>query len=422
MEQKAEINAMKPHQYEDIYKSDDVPFYDLSKGTVRRLVRFGIALFLVLLILSFIVKIPREVHIPFELKGGLSERIYQYPEQIYIQQFFVQPNDSVFTSDSLVKITSQKIVKYLEEYELWQSKLLLFNSSKQEANKQSIALLQAKLKGYSDEIHKVENEKRLAISAGNNEKMNLQQQVNNEQKQHDRNIRLHAEGVISDLDLESSLNRLQEAEQELISIKEKYALQVAQIESKLQLLRNNKDQAELEVSKKQADIAYELDDILKNLDLARKKIELNYGSFVISGSSIILLNEQAGRVTLRSENEYKVLEDEIILRILTDSLGYFAFADAEPKDIGLVKSGIKAVLKFRSFPHYYYGTMEAKVVAVSPSPGDNGNFPVKLQITNPGKLDSKVTKGMTGTASFVVEEKSVFDFIMRAFLKVTTIE
>jgi multidrug efflux pump subunit AcrA (membrane-fusion protein) len=415
-------DTLKKHQIDDIYRSDDVPFIDVSKGISKRLVQYGISLFLVLFILSFIIKIPREIHLEFELKGGLNETIYQYPEIIYIEVFYVQANDSIHTGDSLVNITSPKIVKYIEAYEEWQGKLELYKNGKNLANKQAISLLNTRVSGFQSEITKVEIEKKLAISAGRKETENLILQLENTRKQHQRNIELHEGNVISDLELEGSLKSLQVAEQNLISTKEKYALRVAEIESRLQKLTNSYNETEVELIKIIAEFAYDLKDVTNNLKLARKKIELNYGPFIINGSSITLLSPVNGVVSLKTETEYETNSGEILLRIRTDSTGYFAYASAGPKDIGHISLNTKAILKYKSFPHYYYGTMKATVQSISPSPAEHGNFPVRLNITDTGKLEKKVTKGMTGTASFVVEEKSVFDFILRGFLRTITIE
>ncbi len=43
-------------------------------------------------------------------------------------------------------------------------------------------------------------------------------------------------------------------------------------------------------------------------------------------------------------------------------------------------------------------------------------------MTDMGRLAHKVSKGMQGRATVIIEEKSVADFIMRSVLKHTSIE
>lgn len=422
MEDQKHIDKMQSHQYEDIYKTDDVPFKDLSEGVIRHLIIYGIGLFFVLLILSFIVKIPREVNLSFELKGGLNESIFQYPETIYVQNFYKQAGDPVSKGDTLVEITSHKIVGYIEEYETWNQQLVLFNSNKNKANTKTLLLLQKQISGIKKDIEKAKAERSLAESAMNKETTNRELQLQNTINQHKRNESLHTNEVISDLEYESSQRKVQIAEQELISEKETYLFKIAEIDSKLQKLINEKNELEVELEKQTAIFDFDLASIHNKMTLAKTKVRLNYGPFEFTNSSILLISPADGKINLRSENEHEVPAGDILLRIQTDSLNYYAYAEAGAKDIGHIKSTTKAVLKLKSFPHYYYGTLKAEVVSISPSPTEDGLFPVKLKITETGKLNTKITKGMTGTASFVIEERPVIDFVFRSFLKAVTIE
>jgi multidrug efflux pump subunit AcrA (membrane-fusion protein) len=422
MEDKEFKNSMQPHQYEDIYKSDDVPFQDLSKSVVKKLIWFGVGLFILLIVLSLLIKIPREVNLPFELKGGLEEQIIQYPEQVYIKTAFAQAGDTIKISDSLIEITSPKIVSYLEEVEIWQRELSLYLTSKQQSNIKDIELLQTQIYGLKNEIIKAEKEHKIAQQASIEESGNLKKQLENAEKQHARNKSLHDKEIISDAEFETSLRKVQEAESSLLSVNQTYKLTIAELSTKLQQLTNSKEQYKKEIETIESQHVYELAAIQNKLQLAEKKLELNYGQFRISKNAIVLISPINGVITLQTDNEYEIPAGEIILRIKTDSLSYYVSAEAGATDIGHIKTNTPAILKYNSFPHYYYGTMRARVSAISPSPAENGNFPVKLIITDTGKLASKVTKGMTGTASFIIEEKSVFDFILRSFLKVTTID
>lgn len=422
MAQKLENSNLQPQQYQDIYASDDVPFMDLSKGLVRKFIRYGILLFVVLVILSCVIKIPREVNIPFELKGGSNEIIFQYPEKVYIHKFYKNANESVSIGDTLVELTSDKIIGYIEEYEKWLEQLTLFEENKAVSNAHSLELLKKKISGIGKEITQNTNEKELTHSAMTNETTNLKLQLQNTTNQHKRNTTLHANDVISDLDLESSQQNVQIAEQALISERERYLLRIAEINTELQKLGNLKNELESEYEKQRALYQYDLANIKSNIALTCKKIELNYGPFTFSNNAIALTSSVNGIINLKTEEEHELKDGQILLRIQTDSLKYYAYAEAGAKDIGQIKPGTKAVLKIKSFPHYYYGTLNANVSTISPSPAENGNFPIKLQINDYGKLNKHVTKGMTGTATFVIEEKPIINFIFRSFLKATTID
>ncbi len=415
------IDKLEQHQIADIYEADDIPFKDISTHIGKRLVNYGLLLFAVLIVLSFIIKVPREINLSFELKGGLSEHIYQYPETVYIRDFYVNTFDQIEPGSRLVRITSPRIVSYLEAYKTAKNQLDLFNNSKRKANEKAIALLNKQATGLLSELDYVKEEKTRVISAGEKETKNLELQLKNRQNQHNRNQQLHDNEVISDQELEESLILLQSSEQELISTKEDFALQEAEVNSSLQKLRNEYDQTTAEIEQKKAEFDYEYHELEEALSLSEKMIELNYGPFEVNGNAITLISNIKGQVNLKTETENEINAGEIILRIQTDSNAFYAYTAAGSKDIGHIKKGTKAILKFSSFPHYYYGTMKANVSSISSSPTENGNYPINLHISDAGRLNQKVTKGMTGTASFVVEDMPVINYVAKSFLKAVTI-
>ncbi len=415
-------DELKQHQIADIYKADDIPFKDISTHIAKRLVNFGLLLFGILLILSFVIKIPREINLSFELKGGLSEHIYQYPETVYLRNFYVNTFDKVDTGSPLVSITSPRIVSYLEAYKTAKNQLDLFNNSKRQANEKAISLLNRQASGILSELDYVKEEKSKVISASEKETKNLELQLQNRQNQHNRNKQLHDNQVISDQELEESLILLHSAEQELISTKEDFALQEAEVNSRLQELRNEYDQTTAEIEQKEAEFEFEHQELKEALRLSKNMMELNYGPFKVTGNAITLISNIKGQVNLKTETENEIEAGEIILRIQTDSNAFYAYTAAASKDIGHIQKGTKAILKFSSFPHYYYGTMKASVSSISSSPTENGNYPINLFINDTGRLDQKVTKGMTGTASFIVEEMPVINYIAKSFLKAVTVD
>ncbi|QQS51168.1 MAG: hypothetical protein IPM71_00130 [Bacteroidota bacterium] len=415
-------NTSEKSQKRNNYLRDDVPFQDISKGIARQLIYFGTALFVILILLSLFIKIPRELNLPFELRGGLNEIIFQYPEVVYLQKYYVKSDDTVNTGDRLLQITSPGIINYLEEYNSKKAALALFESNRTLAHQKEMAILDTRLENAQKELKIVGQEKTLLEQASLKESENLQRQLETINLQHQRNIELKNEQVISDLQLEESLKQLQDARQQLITVQQRYALQIAEIENRIEQLQSSKRQLQASKEKLIADLSFELAGVNNELDLVKRKIELSYGPHEISDNSIILLSPASGVLTLRNQSEYEIAAGEILLRIKISSLQYVVFSEAGPAEVGHIQSGTPAVLKFESFPHYYYGTMHASVSSISSSPADNGFYPVSLQITDTGRLASKVTKGMTGTATFIVEEKPLAVYLLRGFLKIVTLD
>ena len=213
-----------------------------------------------------------------------------------------------------------------------------------------------------------------------------------------------------------------EAEQLLITTREQYERDIASLQGKIQQARSDIIMTQQEIKQKKASITLEKAEIQQQLDLSKRKLELNFGSNQIEGDGLKLLSPKDGTITMLTNSESEVLPEQLVLRLQTDSVSYFAYAEASPSDVGLLDQGLPVVLKYATFPHYYYGSMKAKISSVSASPEASGNYPVRINITNYDKLGNKVKKGMTGTASVVVEEKPIFDYVFRIFLKKVSIE
>jgi hypothetical protein len=416
------LKGMEPHQYEDIYHEDDVPLRDITKGVSYSMVYFGCGLFSVLLILSVLIRIPREINLPFVLRGGASEQIIQFPEKIYIKEKYVRAGDSIAEGDSLMAITSPKIIEIIEEIDAWESRLVLYEVYKKRSDEQAIAILQTQREGLVNERNSILKELSTVKNNRKQELVQLKRQLSLQEKNHERNKTLFDNKVIADVDLERSEQLVSEANSNLIGTRERYELDIAAMENRAQSLHNALALLEKEYEKKETDIELEKEEINKNMRLARERLKLNFGPVKITGNAITLLCPSRGRVTLVTEAESEVPSEHIIVRIQTDSSSFFAYSEARPEQIGMIRKNLYAVMKYQSFPHYYYGTMKASIINVSPSPNAEGKYTVIMNIVNPGKLHRKVTKGMTGTASIIVEEKSVADFVFKAFLKQVTID
>lgn len=413
MEEAHTDTALEPYQIRNIYQEEDVPFKDISGSIVRKLVYIGGALFLLALIAAFTVRIPREVHLNFTLLGGLEEQVFQYPEKVYIRKTYVSTGDEVSEGDPLVAISSPAILSLIEEIITWESRLSFFREQKNSVREKEQAFLRAKAQGLEKEADYLQKELMIIHRTTKKEILQLKQQLQIEKKLYDRNRKLYEEKVISSLDLERSLQSLQRAEQELLLSESLYERSIATLTSRKQEISNRQNLAEKELENYSSFSKLEEDELIQHLQLARKKLELYYGSSEVENSSIILKSPLKGKVNLISERESEVPPGHILLRLQRDSIRFSAYAEAGPEDIGQLKEGKKVVLKLKSFPHYYYGTLKAELSHLSPSPAANGNYPMNFRISEASPLFLQLTKGMTGTASVIIEEKSFIAYLLR---------
>lgn len=66
--------------------------------------------------------------------------------------------------------------------------------------------------------------------------------------------------------------------------------------------------------------------------------------------------------------------------------------------------------------------MKGQITSIGESPDAMGHYPIIIIINDSGKLENKVTKGMMGVASVIIEEKPVIEYIFEVFLEKITIE
>jgi len=98
----------------------------------------------------------------------------------------------------------------------------------------------------------------------------------------------------------------------------------------------------------------------------------------------------------------------------------YGSASIPPEQIGFVKEGDPVILKVATFPHYEWGAVEGRIQTISLTPDGKGDYPVRVEITNDGKLRGRLRVGMNGDLSIPVEEKSFFGYVFEKARKATT--
>lgn len=422
MDIQKEKDALEAHQFENIYHEDDVPFQNASDSAIKRLIYYGIGLFVILIIASFLIKVPREIQIPFELKGGILEFIVQYPEKVYVKEIQVRTGDTIIRGQPLIKITSPEISSQINEIEALMTELSFFRHEKQDLYKSDLAYFEARKKGLDKDISKLSAEIEISRTDMVHELANLKEQLDIQSENLKRNQKLYADGFLSALELEKVQIEYNNVKQMFESKNSEYKSGIADLESRKQMKINEKN--ELVEQKVKTILLNKTDSIdLKNrLIQAEHKLQLTYGISKINGDGLNILSPYDGRISLITASESELLPGQIIVRMQTSEKAYYAYAKATPAEIGKLQEGNKAVLKYNSFPYYYYGTMKSVIESTSQSPDETGDYPIRMNITDMGNLKNKVRKGMTGNASIVVEEKSVADYLFRVFLKSVAIE
>ena len=412
-----EFEDLEPQQYQNIYQSEDTPLKNISGQTSRSLIYFGLGLFVVMLVLSLLIHIPREINMPFLLKGGRSELVLQYAHDIFIREKFVSTGQWVEQGDPLFTITSPKIVEHIKSINSLENDLLRLNTSRKDFLVSTQNLIHKKIKGISEHIQLTVKGIQATQMAQDAANKSLKRKLELAEYQHERNKKLYDETIISQTDLERSEAELAQTKSELVYSNENYTLQILQLKNSLQSFKNEKQSEQALLEKSQMEYDIEKEKILESLKLKKQNLILDYGTGQIEGDGFILTSRVRGLINLINEPESELESGEILAKIQTNESAHYAYIEAQPSQIGQLKVGQRAILKFASFPHYYYGTIKAEIGTKSNSPDADGNFPLRAYLTDTGDLESHITKGMTGRASVILEEKSVFDHMFRVFMQ-----
>jgi len=110
-----------------------------------------------------------------------------------------------------------------------------------------------------------------------------------------------------------------------------------------------------------------------------------------------------------------------VCEIVPTDGGVLMQARIAPRDIGFVHVGQKALVKADAFESGRFGAIQGDVVRIAPSsttaqPGQEPFFPVEVELEHGyvGTDESHVvTPGMTGEASILTGEKTIFQYLLK---------
>lgn len=410
-------NDLKPQQYQDIYFEYDEPFTADQAQKTRFLFFYGAGLCIVLLVLGFVITIPREVHMRFELVGGLQEKIGQYPDKIFIEQRFVEVGDQVKAGTPLMTISSEKITRYLAQMQEVQS-------ARDRLMGSALTLYQKKQIHLTQNIQHAQAEKNLLERRRQRltQRFGAEGKVLNERqalaaKNLQRNQSLRKQGVVADREVETTQSTLKQRQYDVLTARQRYQAQLILVDE--QLARQKRAILELE-QKRQMDSLSRKDQealLQKRQHDIEAGLRLTFGNFEIRNNHFIVKSPIKGKVSLVSFAEALVPPGEIIWKIEAGKQTYEIVSKATSTQIGSLSKGQKVVLKFESFPYLYYGTMKGVIKQVSASPTMAGEYVVNMAITDYNSLDKKIVKGMKGQASAVVEDLPVFFYLFKSLVK-----
>lgn len=406
------INDLEDFQYEDIYYESDEPLDNIATKIIHQGFTIGIIIFLIILLSGFVFKIPIERNFDFVLKNSEKEIIYRYIDFITIEKTFVEAGDHVNENDTLAIINSEKISSYINDYQNAINKLNNFYLTDTLIYKNKIGLLYDKL----IMLNKSKNAEQKIIDIikkrKNEELINLDFIFEKSNNLLEIDKELHKRDAISDIAFKET--EAKKIKDETYREMTKYNYEKIILEKSLDV-GNAKIKSEMivkEIEVLRNELIKKQEEIKNELEYTHNKLASNYKNFIISkNNTLVLLSPCNGIVSFIKDKSEKTEEKEILLKIIKNKSKLYAQIEVEPYNIGYLKNGQTAVLKVSTFPFYEWGIVKAKLSNISISPNAKGNYLIKLTIEDKGSLKDKLSSGMTGRASILTNEKTMFGLL-----------
>ena len=410
---------MEPIQLENIFHEDDVPLLSITKNRISALVMIGVVLVVIMFCLGFFVIIPREVQVAFELKGGDSEEIIQFAEPVQIKERHVSMGQTIRVKERLVSIYSDGIGRKIADYHNAANNIADFDRfarprfvQEQSARKNEIDLLTGIISKIQSQIKQLTRNQNKSIS-------DLESLVKIAESQYERDLKLYQGGAVALAALEQSNQHLVHAKSTLNASEAQYSFELTSISATLRDYEIQRQKLQDQVNTSNASFIEEQGKVEQFLDNAKTSITTIYGSVNVEENALSILAADNGVITLLNDSETTLASGTVICKLRTKANDFFASAAANPRQAGSLKKGQQVILKFSSFPYYYYGTMRGKIETISQSADPQGNFPLTISLDEEESIISnQIAKGMMGNAAVVVEEYSVMHYLFRKLLQV----
>ncbi len=237
-------------------------------------------------------------------------------------------------------------------------------------------------------------------------------------QERERNLRELVEGAIPRFDYLEAKDRLTQAEDQLASLQQEIVAQRSAIQQAQQAYRVSRETANNLSSQWQSEILAqlnqrqeELTNLEGQLDRATRQQERETIRAPIAGR---VYNLQA---TL---GEGTVEPGEELLSILPEGESLMLKVKVLNRDIGFISEGMRAKIKLATFPFQEFGTIEGKVVQISPNATLDRDLGLVFDATvSLSRTDVRVQNrtvelvpGMVATAEIVTRQRSVLTFLI----------
>ncbi|MBP0022235.1 MAG: HlyD family efflux transporter periplasmic adaptor subunit [Cyanobacteria bacterium SBLK] len=217
-------------------------------------------------------------------------------------------------------------------------------------------------------------------------------------------------------DLTRSRDRITEAKNKVASLVKDIEGQQQEIQQAEQAYRAAIARSQQLGAARQSEILTQLNQRKEELTAARGQLEKvkkeRVGETILAPSSGTVYNLKATLGPVQTGEE--------LLSIVSREEKLFLEAKVLNRDIGFIAPGMKVKVKMATFPFQEFGTVDGKVINISPNAVPDEQlglvFPTKVELFQHSKIvrgeEVPFTPGMTATAEIVTRQKSILTFLI----------
>ncbi|MDW3192358.1 MAG: HlyD family efflux transporter periplasmic adaptor subunit [Cytophagales bacterium] len=396
--------GLEEQQIDILLQEDDAPLENISRRGHRVFFLTGFALVFLFIVFSITITLPQEVQLNFVLKGGSVEEVKRVGEPIFVHKLLVTTGDELPANTPLMVISSPGILQMISDVDRKRQLLKFQESTATDYLQKELEVYRTKGWSYREQV--VELKKELTILKENRaaEIQAIEQQIAIHKNDLNRQEALFKEQVISQSQLEQAQLTVQQQEQDKRTALRAYVLSEQTLQQQLRLAQTGIQEINTTLALLEQKHALDREKLQQEVSIAEEQLKLTFGSNRIDGDRLMLLTETQGTVNMIREPETRIGAGEIVWRLETQNQAAYVYSEANSAQVGHLKEGQKVVMKFESFPYFYYGAKRGQITSIGDSPSDEGYYPINIQLNQKDDFKPELKKGMTGRASVLIEE------------------
>lgn len=405
--------GLEEQQLDILLQEDDQPLENISRVGHSVFFLTGLGLVFLFIVFSLTIKLSQEVQLNFVLKGGSIEEVKRVGEEIFTHELLANIGDELHRNTPLMVVSSPSILQMISEID--RKRQLLKFQKKIATNylEKELDIYRNKRRGYQTQVNELKKELLKLQTNREIEIESISEQVSLLQKDLTRQEALFKEKVISQSQLEQTQFAVHQQEQNKGTTLRSYVLSEQTLQQQLRLAQTGIQEVNTTIELLEQRHAFDTEKLEQDIVLAMQELALTFGPNRIDGDQLTLLSDGTGIVNMIREPETRIPAGEIVWRLEKEDQHAYVYSEANSAQVGHLQRGQKVIVKFESFPYFYYGAKTGQITNIGGSPSDTGFYPIKIQLDESDEFKPEVKKGMTGQASVIIEELTMAQILYK---------